>query len=168
MRPRAPTPNVIHMPTLRSYRPDDAAPLTDLYRRSVQHYGPRTYTVAQVAAWAATADVEQTAARCGDGRVVRVAQDDAGQVLGFGDLEADGHLDMLYVAPEAEGLRVGSLLYAALETHARERGMSRIFVEASEPARPLFERRGFILLGRNDLELTGVAIHNYRMEKRLR
>lgn len=155
------------MPTLRPYRPDDAAALTDLYARSVRHYGPRAYTPAQVAAWAATATVERTAARCLDGRLVLVAQDAAGRRLGFGDMEADGHLDFLYVAPEAEGLRVGSLLHAALEAHARRLGVPRIAVEASELARPLFARRGFALLGRNDLALAGVAIHNYRMEKRL-
>ena len=96
-----------------------------------------------------------------------IAQDEAGTVLGFADLEADGHLDMLYVAPEAEGLRLGALLYAAIETQARDLGLHRVFVEASELARPLFERHGFTLLGRNDLVLAGVDIHNYRMEKRL-
>lgn len=155
------------MIVLRPYSPDDAAALTELYVRSVRHYGPHAYTGEQVTAWAATAEAGRTAMRCGDGRHVLVAHDDGGQVLGFGDLEPDGHLDMLYIAPEAEGLRVGSLLYAALEDHARGRGLSKIFVEASELARPLFERRGFIVLGRNDLSLQGVAIHNYRMEKTL-
>ena len=154
------------MPTLRPYHPTDAAALTALYARSVRHFGPRAYTPEQVAVWAATADIARTAARCGDGRYVAVAQDEAGTVLGFADLEADGHLDMLYAAPEAEGLHVGSQLYAALEAHARRRGLRRIFVEASELARPLFERRGFTLLGRNDLVMDSVAIHNYRMEKR--
>lgn len=153
-------------PTLRFYRSDDAPVLAQLYARSVLHYGPRAYSAEQVTAWAALATIERTAARCADGRHVLIAQDDSGGVLGFGDLEADGHLDFLYVAPEAEGLHVGSLLYSALEGHARGLGLSRIFVEASELARPLFERRGFIVLGRNDLDLAGVAIHNYRMEKR--
>jgi putative acetyltransferase len=154
------------MPILRPYHPTDAAALTALYARSVRHFGPRAYTPEQVAVWAATADIARTAARCSDGRHVVVAQDDAGTVLGFADLEADGHLDMLYVAPEAEGLHVGSQLYAAIEAHARRRGLRRIFVEASELARPLFERRGFTLLGRSDLMMDSVAIHNYRMEKR--
>ena len=155
------------MPTLRPYRPADAAALTELYVRSVRRYGPRAYTPEQVDAWAATADIARTAARCSDGRVVVVAQDEAGTVLGFADLETDGHLDMLYVAPDAEGLRIGTLLYTAIETQARDLGLQRLFVEASELARPLFERQGFTLLARHDLVLAGVDIHNYRMEKRL-
>ena len=80
------------MPTLRPYHPNDAAALTALYVRSVRHYGPRAYTPEQVAVWAATADVAHTAARCGDGRHVVVAQDEAGRLLGFADLEADAGL----------------------------------------------------------------------------
>lgn len=152
---------------LRRYLPSDATLLADLHARSVRYYGPRAYTAEQVAAWASTADAERLASRCSDGRLVLVAQDDGGRLLGFGDLEADGHLDFFYVAPEAEGLHLGSLLYAAIEKHARGLGLPKIFVEASELARPLFERRGFTVLGRNDLDLAGVAIHNYRMEKAL-
>ena len=61
---------------------------------------------------------------------------------------------------------MGSALYVAIETYAHCNGIRHLFVEASELARGLFERRGFILLGRNDLVIDGVAIHNYRMEKR--
>ena len=56
---------------------------------------------------------------------------------------------------------------AALEARALHLRVPRIFVEASELSRPLFERRGFLMQGRNALSLGGVAIHNYRMEKRL-
>jgi putative acetyltransferase len=40
-------------------------------------------------------------------------------------------------------------------------------VEASEAARRLFERRGFTVVRRRDLDLDGVAIHNFAMVKRL-
>jgi hypothetical protein len=35
-------------------------------------------------------------------------------------------------------------------------------------AKPFFERRGFVLVRRNDFRLEGVPIHNYHMEKQLR
>ena len=93
--------------------------------------------------------------------------DENGQYLGFGDLENDGHLDFLYIAPEAEGRGVGSALYDALEAHAREVAMPKLFVEASELAKPLLERRGFVVRARNELTLGGVDIHNFSMEKLL-
>ncbi len=153
---------------IRAYLPGDAAALAELYRRSVAYYGPRAYSPAQVAAWAGGISAERIAACCGDGRHVAVAVGPDGIVLGWGDLEQDGHVDFLYCAPEAGGRGVGSALCHALETHGRTTGTARLHVEASELARPLFERRGFTLLRRNDLVVNGVAIHNFSMEKRLK
>lgn len=153
---------------IRACRPSDAAALAHLYRQSVLHHGPRAYSPAQVNAWAGSISAEKIAACIGDGRHAIVAVDMAGNILGWGDLEADGHIDFLYGAPEARGRRVGATLYAALERHARAAAMPRLHVEASELARPLFARHGFALLRRNELMLDGVAIHNFSMEKRLR
>ncbi|MUI16046.1 GNAT family N-acetyltransferase [Massilia dura] len=150
---------------IRACLPGDAAALAELYRRSVGHFGPRAYSPAQVAAWAGGISAEKIAACCGDGRHVAVAVAPDDTLLGWGDLEQDGHVDFLYCAPEAEGRRVGSALYDTLETHARAAGMARLYVEASELARHLFERRGFLLLRRNELIVNGVAIHNFSMEK---
>lgn len=153
--------------SIRHFQSTDATALADLYARSVRHYGPRAYMPAQVEAWATTISAEKLAQRCGDGRLALVATDAAGEALGFADLEDDGHIDFLYVAPEAEGRHVGSLLYAALEAHARAHRIDSLHVEASALAMPLFERRGFVLIGRNALWIGEVPIHNFRMEKRL-
>jgi putative acetyltransferase len=45
--------------------------------------------------------------------------------------------------------------------------MKRLFVEASEIAKPFFASRGFALIRRKDFEVDGVPIHNYAMEKHL-
>jgi putative acetyltransferase len=164
----APLPASDEAMHIRPYTPADAPALATLYARSVRHFGPRAYTPEQVEAWAATACPEKTAERCADGRTVLVAEGADGGILGFGDMEPDGHLDFLYVAPEGEGQGVGSGLYARLEDIAYAQGSARVFVEASELARPLFERWGFALTRRNDFDVGGVAIHNYSMEKTLR
>jgi putative acetyltransferase len=152
---------------IRAYQASDADRLAQLYRRSVLHYGPSAYSPAQAVAWAATISAEKIASRISDGRYVAVAADEAGNILGWGDLEADGHIDFLYSAPEANGRRVGSTLYEALERQALAAAMPRLYVEASELARPLFERRGFVLLHRNELVVDGVPIHNFSLEKKL-
>ncbi|QPQ54267.1 GNAT family N-acetyltransferase [Allosphingosinicella flava] len=152
---------------IRPYAPADASALATLYARSVRHFGPRAYAPEQVDAWAAPPCPDRMAARCADGRTVLVAEGPDGTLLGYGDMEPDGHLDFLYTAPEGEGRGVGSALLAALEEVARAQGSARIFVEASELARPLFERRGFTLLRRNHFAIGGVPIHNDSMEKRL-
>lgn len=81
---------------VRPYEPGDAAALSDLYRRSALGLGPRHYSPAQVRAWADLApDPEALHARLSDGRTVRVAVDVGGRPVGLGDLEAEGHVDLL-------------------------------------------------------------------------
>lgn len=152
---------------IRPFRPADAPVLAALYHASVHGAGGRHYTPAQLAVWSpAPADpahyLQQAA-----GRVFLVAEDADGRVVGYGDLERDGHLDHLYCHPDVIGTGVGTALYDALEQAARRDGIARLYVEASENARPLFARRGFALDARNDFERDGVAIHNYRMSKQL-
>ncbi len=83
-------------------------------------------------------------------------------------MEADGHIHFLYCAPEAAGRGVATGLYEALEQAARERGVARLYAEASEAARGFFVRKGFVVLARRDFDFNGVAMHNYAVEKRLR
>jgi len=40
-----------------------------------------------------------------------------------------------------------------------------LFVEASELAKPLFERRGYAVEARRDFEVDGVPIHNWLMTR---
>lgn len=153
---------------IRPFRSTDAPLLAALYHASVHGAGRRYYTSAQLAVWSpAPADPARYLQQA-VGRTFLVAEDASGRVIGYGDLEPDGHIDHLYCHPDAIGTGVGAALYHALEEAARRDGVARLYVEASENARPLFERRGFALDARNDFERNGVAIHNYRMSKRLR
>jgi putative acetyltransferase len=153
---------------LRRYQDRDAVALAEIFRRAVVELGPRHYSAEQVAAWAADAPDEGGMRRRGnDGRSVLVAADASDRPVAFADLEADGHIDLLFVLPEAAGTGIAGALLEAIETVARTQGLMRLTVEASEAAKGLFARHGFAMLGRRDFELGGVMIHNYAMEKLL-
>jgi putative acetyltransferase len=74
---------------------------------------------------------------------------------------------MANCAPEAAGTGVAAALYAHLQQIALDRGIGRLYVEASEPARRFFLKHGFQTIERRDFVRRGVLIHNYRMEKPL-
>ena len=153
---------------LRPAIPDDAEALAGVYERSVAALGLRDYTPEQVAAWIGQgARAGRFRARLSDGRRCWVAVDEAGAVQAFIDLEADGHIDFLYAAPEAAGTGVAGRLLDVLEAAAVADGLTRLYVEASEAARRFFVKRGYAGVARRDFEIGGVAIHNYAMERRL-
>ena len=156
------------MITLRALREDDADAMAEVYRRSVRALGALDYTPEQVEAWASRGpDAARFRQKIADGRQGWVAVDSEGRVCGFVDLEADGHVDFLYVDPGQAGQRVAGRLLAEVEQAARSAGLTRLYVEASETARPVFERHGYTVVRRRDFEIGDVAIHNHAMERTL-
>lgn len=153
---------------IREYRADDAAAIADLFHQSVRALGPRGYSPDQVAAWS-PAPLEPAAwhARAADGRTTLVAVSDTDEVVAFADPEADGHIDFLYCRPDVAGRGVASRLLDELLARAAAARMRRLYVEASELARPVFERKGFAVTQRREFAVRGVAIHNYAMERLL-
>ena len=150
----------------RAYRREDAAAIATIFTRSVVEVACQDYSAAQINAWALCAlSPEQVHAQCTDGRTVMVAVDHVEKPIAYGDLEADGHIDHLYCSPEVVGMGVASALYDELETIACARGFDRIYTEASEAARRLLSRKGFVVTAERDFEIDGVPIHNYAMEK---
>jgi putative acetyltransferase len=153
---------------IRLFRPSDAPTLAEIFYRAIHEVARAHYSIEQINAWApAVPSAERFEARGADGRTLLVAVNEREEPIAYGDVELDGHIDHIFCSPEVAGSGVAAQLYSALEGAARARAIDRLYVEASEPAQRFFLKRGFTTTGRNDFELNGVAIHNFRMEKRL-
>ncbi|MGR3758739.1 GNAT family N-acetyltransferase [Roseobacteraceae bacterium NS-SX3] len=153
---------------VRAFRAADAGALAEIFHTAVRELGRRHYTREQVQAWSpAQPDPARMLAKATDGRAVWVAVDSGDAPLAFIDLEPNGHIDMLFCRPEAAGRGLASALYEQAEAAARRRNIRLLHVEASEGARPFFERKGFVLDKRRTVQRQGVLIHHYRMVKML-
>jgi putative acetyltransferase len=151
---------------IRPYQPSDAETLCAIFVDAVREICRRHYSAEQIEAWGQRKpDTATFHARATDGRLVLVAVDHLGDPLAYVDLEANGHIDQLYCRPDMAGKGIASALYDQIERAARERGIQRLYVEASEAARPLFARKGFVELRRRDFRVADIPIHNFAMEK---
>lgn len=65
-----------------------------------------------------------------------------GRVVGFTDLDDDGHVDMLFVDPDFGRQGVATSMLAATIALARQRGTVALTTYASLTAKPLCERHG--------------------------
>lgn len=156
------------MTVIRPYRDGDAEALAAVFERAVRGIGPADYSPAQIEAWIGHEPrAERFRSAMADGRSCWVALDDEERVTAFVDLEADGHIDFLFADPDVAGRGVTSSLLDVLEQTARDRGLKRLYVEASEAARRFLLKRGYEVERRRDFEIRGVPIHNYAMELRL-
>ena len=153
---------------VRAFRSEDAPALGRIFYSAVHQIGRLHYSPDQLEAWAPVVPGPDSFRElAADGRLLLLAVDGSDQPLAYGDLEADGHIDHLYCHPDVAGTGTTSALYDQLEAAAKDRGISRLHVEASEPARRFFLRKNFVLLQRRDFTFRDVAIHNFAMEKQL-
>jgi putative acetyltransferase len=155
-------------PRIRPFETEDAVQLGTIFYRAVREVARSAYSREQVEAWAPfPPPAEFYREKAVDGRLFLVAVDAGDRPVAYSDLDPAGLVDHLFCLPEAIGTGAASRLYDGLERQARQWGLGRVHVEASELARPFFEHKGFANLGRNDFLMRGVPMHNYRMEKHL-
>ena len=151
---------------VRPFQAKDAPALARIFFSAVHEIARHHYSPEQISAWAPLVpDPQRFLARGTDGRLVLVATDESGEPLAYGDLESDGHIDHLFCRPDMAGTGVASALYDRIQSAAEQRGLTRIYVEASEPARRFFVRKEFVVVRRRDFALAGVPMHNFAMEK---
>ena len=80
-------------------------------------------------------------------------------------LDGKGYIDLSFVAPEHQRQGVGGQLYACLETAARRKKIKRLHSQASYIARGLFEKYEWEVTHEQQVDIAGVALTNFLMEK---
>jgi len=154
------------MTALRAFHPDDAPSLLALFRDTIRRVNSRDYDPNQIRAWASD-DIDPIVwAGRFSGRFVPVAET-AGWLIGFAELEMNGHIDRFYVSADHQRQGIGRDLLVALVAEARRQGITKLFTEASITARPFFESQGFIVPAPQVVTCRGAEFVNFRMERPL-
>ena len=146
---------------LRSYRTEDCAEMAQLFYDTVHTVNARDYSQPELDAWATgSVDLEAWNRRYQNSYTL-IAEAD-GRIVGFGNMDESGCLDMLYVHREHQREGVASAICDALEAHCA----AEVFVtHASITAKPFFEGRGYRVVMRQRVELRGQKLTNFIMEK---
>ena len=87
------------------------------------------------------------------------------QLAGFASLTSTGYVDVLYVNPLFARNGVGFALLKHIEAEAVKQNLPELTSDVSETAKPLFLSFGFEALHKNEFEIDGQTIHNYKMIK---
>ncbi len=149
----------------RAFMPEDAAALAAVYRDAVRGTGSTAYGASQVKTWAAFADERGFPAGLARGICIVATCNDV--IVGFGQLQPEDHVHLLYVASAWGRCGIGSALLARLEVEAGRRGAVRLGVNASRLARAVFERAGWQIDEIEFVERDGVSFERFRMSRQL-
>lgn len=147
---------------IKTYHPADANILAKIFQRAINQIDHTVYSDQQKQAWASgVCDKAAWAQRLLQKKPYIGLIDN--EIVGFIELESNGHIDCFYVAPEYQGLGYGSQLYQYIEQIAVKRGMPYLFVQASHIAKPIFMHYGFQVIKVNQVQRNHVMLTHFSM-----
>lgn len=146
---------------IRPYVSADCPALARLFYHTVHRVNAADYSSRQLGVWA-TGQVDEAAWDASFLAHRTLVAEEDGRILGFADMTAEGYLDRLYVAWDAQRRGVATALCDALEEAC---AAPLLTTHASVTARPFFEKRGWRTVRRQQVLRQGVALTNFVMEK---
>ena len=151
---------------LRTYYPDDCKEMVELFYNTVHSINIKDYNEDQVSAWAPK-NINLSAWNHSFIENYTVVAEENNIITGFGDLNASGYFDRLFVHKDYQKMGIASLIAADIEAFAQNNKIKRITVHASITAKPFFEKRGYTIIKQQAVERRGQILINYTMEKYL-
>lgn len=130
------------MTHIRRIRADEAPATYAIYRDAVRIGAARGYSLAERLAWVPSDAMEDWWPDLVLESPTWVAERDGG-LAGLIALRSDGHLDLFFVRPEAQGDGTAVALYDRLVDQAKKDGHGDLTTFASLLLRPFLERRGW-------------------------
>ena len=152
---------------IRLFQKQDSDQIAQLFHDTVREVNIHDYSTAQVNAWAPDdLHIPEWSESCAK-KFTYVAEEE-GEIIGFGQLEANGHIDCFFCHKDYQRCGVGTRLYRAIEAKALELRIERLFVEASITARAFFKNRGFTVVKEQQVMIRGKNFTNFAMDKSLK
>ncbi len=146
---------------LRPYRSEDSREMASLFYDTVHTVNARDYTPKQLDAWAPRQRDLAAWDRSFLEHLTVVAQEN-GRIVGFGDMDAHGYLDRLYVHRDFQGRGIATAICDHLE---RSVPAPSYTVHASITAKPFFEKRGYRVVRSQQVERSQISLTNFVMSR---
>jgi putative acetyltransferase len=151
---------------IRKYKSGEEKEIWELYRNTVLKVVSKDYDLESVKQWAPqNKDMNEWRSRL-EIKQPYVAEVD-GVLVGFAELEADGHIDCFYCHHLWIGKGVGKALFHRIEQEAKKQSIQNLYLEASITAKEFFLKNGFEIIKEENKNIRGAIAKRYIMTKNL-
>ena len=149
---------------IREYCPKDCEQTAKLFYDTVHTINAKDYTEIQINAWAPS-DINMISwnNRLSNNHTVVAEKDNI--IIGFGDIDNAGYFDCLYTHKDYQKMGVATLIADNIEKYIYNKGIKTITTSASITAKPFFEKRGYIVQKKQNVECNGQVFVNFIMRK---
>ncbi|HCL4444930.1 TPA: GNAT family N-acetyltransferase [Clostridium botulinum] len=152
---------------IRMYQSEDCREIVELFYNTVHSINSRDYNNAQLDVWASK-EIDIDSWDKSFSQHYSIVAEESDVIIGFGDLDATGYLDRLYVHKDYQGISVATTIANELERYAQENHISIVTTNASITAKPFFKRQGYEVVKEQFVERNGQFLKNFIMKKVLR
>jgi putative acetyltransferase len=147
-----------------AYIQEYAEQITDLFHDTIHQVCSEDYTAEELDVWAPTPmDYDRWASRLERTKPLVAIKND--KVVGFGELESNGHIDCFYIHKDHQRSGIGRALMDRIEENAKRNVCAKLFAEVSITAKPFFLKMGFRTCRPNLVVIGHLLLKNYLMEK---
>jgi putative acetyltransferase len=151
---------------IRSYATADAPAILELFRETILSVNLGDYTKEQCEVWAnSLSSIEILDSRLKNSFAVVAVLD--GVVAGFGSLNHQREIDLLYTHKDYQGGGIGSEVLKSLESVACLKGYDELTTEASITAKSFFHSKEYMTALKNNKKVNGTEFVNFIMKKKL-
>lgn len=148
---------------IRRYKTGDEVYIGQIFYDAVHQLAAKDYTAKPLDAWASLPiDFDYWQRRCKTKQPLVNKRD--GRIIGFLEIDTDGHIDCAYVDPAHAGRGVMSEIMTEAKRIAANRRLEKLFAEVSKTAVPFFKRHDFVRIRDNTTMIRGIEIENVIME----
>ena len=146
---------------LREYQGKDCKEVFNLFFNTVHSINKKDYQEDQLDVWAnRNRDLDLFNQSLLENYTLLAIKDNI--IVGFGDISSSGYLDRLFTHKDYQGQGVASSICSRLEDFSK---VTQITTHASITAKPFFLKRGYLVLEENIVQINGIFLTNYLMEK---
>lgn len=149
-----------------NFREEFIIEIVDLFHLAVHSIDPVIYSLEEQEAWAPTPpNYTKWSLRLKKTKPFLAIVDY--KLVGFIELDNNGHIDCLYTHPSNQREGVASALFNHLLVHAKNMNLQYLYVEASYLAKEFFEKQGFKVVKQNKVIRNDVILSNFTMIRKL-
>ena len=149
---------------VRKYYSEDWREVVKLFHDTVHSVNAADYTETQLNAWIPE-DMNLPKMENRLSNTYSVVAENAGIIVGFGNENGIGYFDCLYVHKDYQRMGVGTLIADDIEGYFYHQGIQIITTNASITAKPFFEKRGYVVLEKQNVKTRGQILINFKMQK---
>ncbi len=145
---------------------NDLAQIIKLFTETISAVNSKDYTSEQTAAWSSRGtDITKWTGKINEQYFI--VSEDKDTINGFASLTTSGYLDFMFVHKNYQGKGIASMLLKSLENKAHELNIHEIISDVSITAKPFFLGKGFTLIKEQTVDINGVELTNFKMQKEI-